>query len=34
MKGSIVAAGEGDCDAAGRARQMGELLLAHHGVAV
>ena len=34
MKGSIVAAGEGDCDAAGRARQMGELLLAHHGVTV
>jgi AcrR family transcriptional regulator len=34
MKGSIVAAGEGDCEAAGRARQMGELLLAHHGVTV
>jgi AcrR family transcriptional regulator len=34
MKGSIVAAGEGDCEAAGRARQMGELLPAHHGVTV
>ncbi len=34
MKGSIVAAGEGDAQAAGRARQMGELLLAHHGVTV
>lgn len=29
MKGSIVAAGEGDVDAARRARQIGELLLAH-----
>ncbi len=34
MKGSIVAAGEGDAQAAGRARQRGELLLAHHGVTV
>ena len=32
MKGSIVAAGEGDRDAARRARQMGELLLRSHGV--
>ena len=32
MKGSIVAAGEGDLQAAGRAREMGRLLLAHHGV--
>ena len=32
MKGCIVAAGEGDRRAAARARQMGELLLAHHGV--
>ena len=32
MKGSIVAAGEGDRDAAGRARELGSLLLAHHGV--
>lgn len=30
MKGSIVAAGEGDRDAARRARRMGELLLADH----
>jgi AcrR family transcriptional regulator len=30
MKGSIVAAGEGDRDAAGRARELGELLLARH----
>jgi AcrR family transcriptional regulator len=34
MKGSIVAAGEGDVDAAKRARQLGALLLAHHGVRV
>ena len=34
MKGSIVAAGEGDRDAAARARELGELLLARHGVAV
>jgi AcrR family transcriptional regulator len=32
MKGSIVAAGEGDVHAAARAREMGRLLLAHHGV--
>jgi AcrR family transcriptional regulator len=30
MKGSIVAAGEGDRDAAARARELGELLLARH----
>jgi AcrR family transcriptional regulator len=34
MKGAIVAAGEGDRDAAARARQLGELLLAHLGIAV
>jgi AcrR family transcriptional regulator len=34
MKGSIVAAGEGDLEAAGRARELGSLLLAHHGVTV
>jgi AcrR family transcriptional regulator len=34
MKGSIVAAAEGDLEAAGRAKQMGALLLAHHGVDV
>jgi AcrR family transcriptional regulator len=33
MKGSIVAAAEGDREAAGRARELGELLLARHGVA-
>jgi AcrR family transcriptional regulator len=33
MKGSIVAAGEGDVDAAARARELGELLLERHGVA-
>jgi hypothetical protein len=33
MKGCIVAAGEGDRDAARRSRQLGALLLAHHGVA-
>jgi AcrR family transcriptional regulator len=32
MKGSIVAAGEGDAHAAARARELGRLLLAHHGV--
>ena len=32
MKGSIVAAAEGDRDAAGRARELGALLLARHGV--
>ena len=34
MKGSIVAAHEGDRDAALKARELGELLLARHGVAV
>jgi len=34
MKGSIVAAGEGDHLAARRARQIGELLLAHEAIAV
>ena len=32
MKGSIVAAEEGDPGAARRAREMGELLLRHHGI--
>jgi AcrR family transcriptional regulator len=32
MKGSIVAAGEGDVDAARRARQLGVLLLAANGI--
>ena len=32
MKGSIVAAGEGDAEAALRAREVGRLLLAHAGV--
>ena len=32
MKGSIVAAGEGDADAALRAREIGRLLLQHEGV--
>lgn len=32
MKGSILAAGEGDVDAAARARELGVLLLAHHGI--
>ena len=31
MKGSILAAHEGDTAAAGRARELGELLLAQHG---
>jgi AcrR family transcriptional regulator len=31
MKGSIVAACEGDHEAAGRARELGQLLLARHG---
>ena len=31
MKGSILAAHEGDTAAADRARELGELLLAHHG---
>ena len=34
MKGSIVAAAEGDTLAAARARELGALLLAHLGVAV
>jgi AcrR family transcriptional regulator len=34
MKGSIVSAAEGDARAAARARELGALLLAHHGVAV
>ena len=34
MKGSIVAAGEGDADAALRARAIGQLLLLHEGVAI
>jgi AcrR family transcriptional regulator len=32
MKGSIVAAAEGDAGAAARARELGRLLLAHNGV--
>jgi AcrR family transcriptional regulator len=32
MKGSIVAAGEGDVEAGRRARELGVLLLAHHGI--
>ena len=34
MKGSIVSAAEGDLEAAARAKQLGGLLLAHHGVTV
>ncbi len=34
MKGSIVAAHEGDKDAAMKARELGELLLARHGAAL
>src|SRR3954465_1575177 len=34
MKGSIVAAAEGDAQAAARAREIGALLLVHHGVRV
>jgi AcrR family transcriptional regulator len=34
MKGSIVSAAEGDLEAAARARQLGGLLLEHHGVTV
>jgi AcrR family transcriptional regulator len=34
MKGAIVAAEEGDPEAARRAREMGELLLRHHGIEV
>jgi AcrR family transcriptional regulator len=34
MKGSIVAAGEGDARAAARARELGALLLERHGVTV
>ena len=33
MKGCIVAAAEGDRQAAPRAREVGQLLLAHHGIA-
>jgi AcrR family transcriptional regulator len=33
MKGSIVSAAEGDLHAASRAKQLGALLLEHHGVA-
>lgn len=33
MKGSIIAAAEGDTQAAVRARELGVLLLAHHGIA-
>jgi AcrR family transcriptional regulator len=33
MKGSIVAAAEGDIHAASRARELGMLLLDHHGIA-
>jgi AcrR family transcriptional regulator len=33
MKGSIVSAAEGDLQAASRAKQLGALLLEHHGVA-
>jgi AcrR family transcriptional regulator len=33
MKGSIVSAAEGDLEAAARAKQLGRLLLEHHGVA-
>jgi hypothetical protein len=32
MKGSIMAAQEGDLQAAARARELGELLLARHGL--
>ena len=31
MKGSIISAAEGDLDASGRARRMGEWLIDHHG---
>lgn len=34
MKGSIIAAAEGDTQAAARARELGVLLLAHHGIVV
>jgi AcrR family transcriptional regulator len=33
MKGSIVSAAEGDLDAAQRAKQIGRVMLEHHGVA-
>jgi AcrR family transcriptional regulator len=33
MKGSIIAAAEGDTQAAARARELGILLLGHHGIA-
>ena len=32
MKGSIVSAAEGDLEAAARAKQLGTLLLEHHGI--
>jgi hypothetical protein len=32
MKGSIVAAGEGDAQAGARAREMGELVLRHYAI--
>ena len=34
MKGCIVAAAEGDRQAAARARELGSLLLAHHGIEI
>jgi AcrR family transcriptional regulator len=34
MKGCIVAAAEGDRHAAARARELGTLLLSHHGIAI
>ncbi|MDQ3760877.1 MAG: TetR/AcrR family transcriptional regulator [Actinomycetota bacterium] len=34
MKGSIIAAAEGDTQAAVRARELGILLLNHHGIAI
>jgi hypothetical protein len=34
MKGCIVAAAEGDRQAAARARELGALLLSHHGIEI
>jgi hypothetical protein len=34
MKGCIVAAAEGDRQAAARARELGTLLLSHHGIEI
>jgi hypothetical protein len=34
MKGSIISAAEGDTLAAARAKELGTLLLAHHGISV